>query len=157
MSCGIGRMWGSAPMLHRPTAIAPIRPLAWEPPYVMGVSLEKRHTHKNKNKHKDLSWMEWLSTDFRPHWWQLMGLLGTLTIFKVGEILLGVIEWWLYWFAIAAITKYHELGSWSLGIWDQGVSGVDFLWGFCPWLVDGILPPLLSHGFAFYGCVLICS
>ena len=26
---------------HRPAATAPIRPLAWEPPYAMGVALKK--------------------------------------------------------------------------------------------------------------------
>jgi len=26
---------------HRPVATAPIRPLSWEPPYAMGVALEK--------------------------------------------------------------------------------------------------------------------
>ena len=27
---------------HRPGAVAPIRPLAWEPPYAMGAALKKR-------------------------------------------------------------------------------------------------------------------
>ena len=45
MSCGVGHrhslnlvlLW----LLHRPAAIAPIRPLAWELPYTMGATLEK--------------------------------------------------------------------------------------------------------------------
>ena len=34
---------------HRLAAIAPIRPLAWEPPYATGVAL-KRQKYKKKNK-----------------------------------------------------------------------------------------------------------
>ena len=43
---------GSDPMLlwlwQRPAATAPIRPLAWEPPYAMGAALEKAKSQKNK-------------------------------------------------------------------------------------------------------------
>ena len=52
MSCGVDHRHGSDPALlwlwHRPAAMAPIRPLAWEPPYATGVALEKakRQTHK---------------------------------------------------------------------------------------------------------------
>ena len=49
MSCGVGCRRGSDSMLLwlwcRLTAIAPIRPLAWEPPYATSVALEKT---KNK-------------------------------------------------------------------------------------------------------------
>ena len=52
MSCGVGCRCGSDPTLlwlcRRPTAIAPIRPLAWEPPYAAGEALE-RHQKKKKN------------------------------------------------------------------------------------------------------------
>ena len=45
MSCGVGRRYGSDPMLlwlwRRPAAAAPIRPLAWEPPYAAGAAQEK--------------------------------------------------------------------------------------------------------------------
>jgi len=45
VSCGVGRRCGSDPELlwlwHRPVATAPIRPLAWEPPYAAGVALGK--------------------------------------------------------------------------------------------------------------------
>ena len=45
MSCGVGRRRGWDPTLLwlwcRPVATALIRPLAWEPPYAMGVALEK--------------------------------------------------------------------------------------------------------------------
>ena len=52
MSCGVGRRRGSDLVLRwlwrRPAAAALIRPLAWEPPYAMGVALEK--TKKKKKK-----------------------------------------------------------------------------------------------------------
>ena len=34
----------------RPAATAPIRPLAWEPPYAMGAALEKVKRQKQINK-----------------------------------------------------------------------------------------------------------
>ena len=44
VSCGVGRRRGLDPMLLwlwcRSVATAPIRPLAWEPPYVMGVAVK---------------------------------------------------------------------------------------------------------------------
>jgi len=46
VSCGVGCRRGLDPELlwpwHRPVATAPIQPLAWEPPYAMGVALEKK-------------------------------------------------------------------------------------------------------------------
>ena len=47
MNCGVGRRRGLDLVLlllwlwRRPVAPAPIRPLAWEPPYAAGVGLEK--------------------------------------------------------------------------------------------------------------------
>ena len=45
MSCGVGRRCSSDPALlwlwRRPVATAPIRPLAWEPPYAKGAALER--------------------------------------------------------------------------------------------------------------------
>ena len=56
MSCGVGHRHGSDPALlwlcRRPTATAPIRPLAWEHPNAMGVALEKTKRQKKK-KYKD--------------------------------------------------------------------------------------------------------
>ena len=50
MSCGVGHRWGSDPMSLwlwcRPAAIAPIRPIAWEPPYAVGAALEKDQKKK---------------------------------------------------------------------------------------------------------------
>ena len=50
MSCGVDcrhsldlallQLW------HRLAAIAPIRPLAWEPPYAMGAALKKKQLNK---------------------------------------------------------------------------------------------------------------
>ena len=52
MSCGIGRRGGLDLALLwlwcRSAAIAPIRPLAWVPPYTMGAALKK--TKKKKIK-----------------------------------------------------------------------------------------------------------
>ena len=50
MSCGVGCRHGSDPALlwRRPVATAPIRPLAWEPPYAMGAAQENgKKTKKN--------------------------------------------------------------------------------------------------------------
>ena len=53
MSCGVGRRHGSDPVLLwlwcRLAATAPIRPLAWEPPYTEGVALKSKKI-KIKNK-----------------------------------------------------------------------------------------------------------
>ena len=37
-------------------AVAPIRPLAWQPPYAVGVALKKDKRQKNKTKQK-LIWV----------------------------------------------------------------------------------------------------
>ena len=64
MSCGVGHRHSLDPALpwlwQRPAATAPIRPLAWEPPYAVGVALEntkkkKTKTHKNKKQTKNPS------------------------------------------------------------------------------------------------------
>ena len=50
MSCGVGRICGSDPSLLwlwcRPAAIAPTQPLAWEPPYTMGVAQNNNNNKK---------------------------------------------------------------------------------------------------------------
>ena len=53
--CGIGRKCGSDLVLlwlwHRPVVIAPIGPLAWEPPYAVGSGPRKgKKTKQNKTK-----------------------------------------------------------------------------------------------------------
>ena len=58
MSCGVDQRRGLDPALlwlwHRPPATAPIRPLAWEPPYAEEAALEKtkRQNKKQTNKQK---------------------------------------------------------------------------------------------------------
>ena len=54
VSCGIGRRHGSDPtllwLLRRPTATAPIQPLAWEPPYSAEAAQENgKKTNNNNN------------------------------------------------------------------------------------------------------------
>ena len=50
MSCGVGRRCGSDLALlwlwSRPAATAPIRPLAWEPPYAAGAALRRQKDQK---------------------------------------------------------------------------------------------------------------
>ena len=52
VSCGVGHRRGSDPALlwlwRRLAATAPIRPLAWEPPYAAGVAQEMAKRQKNK-------------------------------------------------------------------------------------------------------------
>ena len=53
MTCGVGRRHGLDPELPwlwcRPVATAPVRPLAWEPPYALGAALEKAKRPKKKS------------------------------------------------------------------------------------------------------------
>ena len=53
VSCGVGHRCGSDSTLlwlwRRPAAVAPIRPLAWEPPYAAGMAL-KRQKDKTKKE-----------------------------------------------------------------------------------------------------------
>ena len=53
VSCGVALRRGSDPMLlwlwRRLVAIAPIRPLAWEPPHATGAALEKAKRKRNWN------------------------------------------------------------------------------------------------------------
>ena len=74
VSCGVGRRRGSdlaLPWLwHRPATVALIHPLAWEPPYAMGVALKRQ----NKNKQTKSSRARVLERGMRgsvPGWWQL--------------------------------------------------------------------------------------
>ena len=56
MGCGVGLGRGSEPALlwlwlwYRPAATAPIRPLAWEPPYAAGAAQEIAKRPKKKKK-----------------------------------------------------------------------------------------------------------
>ena len=67
MSCGVGRRCNLDLMLLwlwcRLVATAPIRPLAWEPPYATGSALEKtkKERKKKRKKEKQLSDLEIIS------------------------------------------------------------------------------------------------
>ena len=54
MSCGVGCRRGSDPALlwlcHRPAAVDPIGPLAWEPPYAAGATLKRQRDKKKINQ-----------------------------------------------------------------------------------------------------------
>jgi len=54
VSCGVGCRCGSDPALlwlwRRPVATAPIRPLAWEPPYAAGAAREMAKKRQKKKK-----------------------------------------------------------------------------------------------------------
>ena len=56
MSCGVGYRRGPDPALLwlwcRPVATAPIRPLAWEPPYAAEAAQEMAKRQKQKQKQK---------------------------------------------------------------------------------------------------------
>ena len=58
MGCGVGHRYGSDPELlwlwHRPAAAAPIRPLAWEPPYAVGAALKKEKAKTQRCLHNIL-------------------------------------------------------------------------------------------------------
>ena len=64
MSCGVGGRRGSDPALlwlwHRSVAVAPVQPLAWEPPHASGVAL-KRKQNKPKQTNKKFKGEQWLS------------------------------------------------------------------------------------------------
>ena len=51
MSCVVGHRWGFDPTLlwHRQAAVAPIWPLAWEPPYAL-VAAQKKTKWSKKTK-----------------------------------------------------------------------------------------------------------
>ena len=52
MSCGVGcrHGWDPALLWYRLVATAPIRPLAWEPPYATGVAQEMAKTANKQTK-----------------------------------------------------------------------------------------------------------
>ena len=65
VSCGVGRRHSSDPVLLwpwcRPAAVAPIRPLAWESPYVAGGALKNKQTKKNDYKNEREKLPSWRS------------------------------------------------------------------------------------------------
>ena len=69
MSCGVGHRLGSDLALLwlwcRPTAVAPIGPLAWEPSYTAGAALKRQKT-KDKKKKKEREKERKRNGDFHP-------------------------------------------------------------------------------------------
>ena len=57
MSCGVGLRHGSDLVLlwlwRRLAATAPIRPLAWEPPYAVGAALKRQERKEKKRKERE--------------------------------------------------------------------------------------------------------
>ena len=53
MSCGVGHGRGSDPVLLWPAAAAPIRSLAWEPPYAMGAALKGQKKKKKRERKRE--------------------------------------------------------------------------------------------------------
>jgi len=78
VSCGVGRrrgldlvwLW----LWRRPVATAPIRPLAWEPPYATGVALKSKKSKSQKKKKGETEMIEWRGQRVRglemPWVWQ---------------------------------------------------------------------------------------
>ena len=62
MSCGVGRRRGSDLALlwlwRRLVSTAPIRPLAWEPPYAAGVAQQMAKDQQQQQKNDSLSVQE---------------------------------------------------------------------------------------------------
>ena len=60
VSCGAGHRLGSDPawlwLWCRPVATAPIGPLAWEPPYAVGVALKSKKKKRREREKQKRSW-----------------------------------------------------------------------------------------------------
>ena len=58
MSYGVGHRYSSEPVLlwlwHRTAATAPIQPIAWELPYVLGAALKTLHSPPQKKFNQDI-------------------------------------------------------------------------------------------------------
>ena len=54
VNCGVGHRHGSdlVWLWHRPASTAPIRPLAWEPPYAASAALKRAKKKKKKKRKK---------------------------------------------------------------------------------------------------------
>ena len=83
VSYGVGHRRSSDPPLlwlwRRLAATAPIRPLAWEPPYAAGVALENMQKDRKKRKEKNPGVpivAQWLTNASRNH--EVSGLIPGL-------------------------------------------------------------------------------
>ena len=137
MSCGIGRRPGMDPaflwLWHRPAAVAPIQPLAWELPYALAVALKKK---KKKCCH-----------DLNIHVEQAAGSPASMqgSSEEKKRILISTSELW----PIAHLEGNPHGGESSAGTLNpstpqSGPYGMKFLCKIpCEW--DGV-----SHSFQFY-------
>ena len=129
MSCGVGCRHDSDPELlwlwHRLAATAPIRPLAWEPPYATGAALEK--TKKKKKKiaiFKTTHWNKYICFDiwgtfysyFRFVLWKNILMLSIFhrmnswnkfIYFDLGHV-------WIYFMLFSSKKKLRNYGSFNI-------------------------------------------
>ena len=79
MSCGVGRRHSSDLVLlwlwHRPGAVAPIRPLAWEPTYAVSAALKSRRK-KKKFKNNNNKWTNKTNSKIKRRDWWLLDVKG---------------------------------------------------------------------------------
>ena len=113
MSCGIGCRCGLNPTLlwlwHRPTATAPICPLAWEPLYGVDAAL-KKHTKKL-----------WLFLDVSPFPYEeeARRIINTVTwSFYQGPKLIFYLSKWQNWrwaqlWLLSNLSSLSEFRSWT--------------------------------------------
>ena len=89
VSCGVGHRCGLSPTLLwlwcRPPAAAPIRPLAWEPPYAAHAALKKR----KRESHADTE-CAWFEGPSRHHWRLLVPRPGLRRQVLVGDGTRGI-------------------------------------------------------------------
>ena len=74
VSCGVGHRHGLDPLLlwpwHRPAATALIQPLAWEPPYALGMALKKKKKKRLKKKNNEVCQGCGITVTFIHCWWE---------------------------------------------------------------------------------------
>ena len=71
----------------------------------------------------------------------------------------SILVWWGYYSKVPQTgcfkpQKFISLQFWRLEVQDQGGGRVSFFWGLSPWLVDGCLLPVSSHGLS---SVCVCD
>ena len=70
MSCGVGLRHSSDPPLlwlwYRPSAVAPICPLAWEPPHAASATLKKQKIYIYNMSNNTRSWNK-SATEYSPN------------------------------------------------------------------------------------------
>ena len=135
MSCGVGHRHGLDPvwLWLWPAAVAPMGPLAWEPPYAMGVALKSK---KNKNKKAVLLTILMLLV-FRD--WAADGLpfrIFLLTLLEVYDFFLQLcpVCWSASWKNSLSLTSYFLFSAFPLNlfyIYILPISLLKFLMNSC--------------------------